>query len=175
MATSRSGEIRWPPVGRNDGHPWGIKWPPLGRNRWPLTAWKAPKRRARGLAGCPSLDLGGALTNDGACRFGSSVAKLDLGIWEQILRNRVVLKSSPSSRAARAAAARRRTRPSPDGCRRAASGRRCAHLLTRCHANLAGLNERPASRGLQESQRLEVGQKASPPGRVVPGEEQLGL
>jgi hypothetical protein len=35
MATS--GEIRWPPAGRNDGHQWGIKWPPVGRNRWPLT------------------------------------------------------------------------------------------------------------------------------------------
>ena len=37
MATS--GEIRWPPAGRNDGHQWGIKWPPVGRNRWPLTQW----------------------------------------------------------------------------------------------------------------------------------------
>ena len=35
MATS--GEIWWPPAGRNDGHQWGIKWPPVGRNRCPLT------------------------------------------------------------------------------------------------------------------------------------------
>jgi hypothetical protein len=35
MATS--GDIRWPPPGRNDGHQWGISWPPVGRNRWPLT------------------------------------------------------------------------------------------------------------------------------------------
>jgi hypothetical protein len=36
MATS--GDIRWPPAGRNDGHQWGISWPPVGRNRWPLTS-----------------------------------------------------------------------------------------------------------------------------------------
>jgi Ion channel len=35
MATS--GDIRWPPPGRNDGHQWGISWPRVGRNRWPLT------------------------------------------------------------------------------------------------------------------------------------------
>ena len=35
MATS--GDIRWPPPGRNDGHQRGISWPPPGRNRWPLT------------------------------------------------------------------------------------------------------------------------------------------
>jgi len=35
MATS--GDFRWPPAGRNDGHQWGISWPPVGRNRWPLT------------------------------------------------------------------------------------------------------------------------------------------
>ncbi len=45
MATS--GEIRWPPMGRNDGHQWGNKWPPVGRNRWPLTprktlGWRTP-------------------------------------------------------------------------------------------------------------------------------------
>ena len=38
MATNvPSGEIRWPPAGRNDGHQWGINWPLVGRNRWPLT------------------------------------------------------------------------------------------------------------------------------------------
>ena len=40
MATS--GDIRWPPAGRNDGHQWGISWPPVGRNRWPLTRWPVP-------------------------------------------------------------------------------------------------------------------------------------
>src|SRR5437588_6287611 len=50
-------------------------------------------------------------------------------------------------RAARATAARRRTPPSPDGCRRTFLGRRCGHLLSRCDANLAPLIERPAKRG----------------------------
>ena len=37
--------------------------------------------------------------------------------------------------------------PSPDGCRRASLGHQCGHLLSRCDANLARLNERPAQRG----------------------------
>ena len=49
--------------------------------------------------------------------------------------------------AARATAARRRTRPSPGGCKRAAARHRCGHPLSRRDANLAGPDERPASRG----------------------------
>ena len=51
MATG--GEIRWPPVGRNDGHQWGIKWPPVGRNRWPLT--RARQAAARFSVSAPSV------------------------------------------------------------------------------------------------------------------------
>jgi hypothetical protein len=35
MATS--GDIQWPPAGREHGHQWGNNWPPVGTSRWPLT------------------------------------------------------------------------------------------------------------------------------------------
>ena len=47
-------------------------------------------------------------------------------------------------------AARRRTAPSPRECRKAASGRRSEHLLSRRDANLPQSGERPALRGQQQ-------------------------
>ena len=63
MATSpTSGEIRWPPAGRKDGHQWGINWPPTGRNRWPLTRvlpnWQVLRR---GDYGAQLFDTSGQL------------------------------------------------------------------------------------------------------------------
>jgi hypothetical protein len=58
-------------------------------------------------------------------------------------------------RAARATAGRRRTHPSLGGCRRAASGRRCGHLLSRRNANLARLNPKRATR-IARKARLPV-------------------
>ncbi len=54
-------------------------------------------------------------------------------------------------RAARAREARRRTPPSPGGCRSATPGRRCGHLLSRGDANLLLTSERPAQRGIRDT------------------------
>jgi hypothetical protein len=61
-----------------------------------------------------------------------------------------------SGRPARATAARRRTPPSTGGCRRAASGRGCGHLLSRRDATAARLNDRPPSRGNQACHRSHL-------------------